>query len=48
MTPKDFSHFSCQQIVEFLNQKQKNKEKEKESKKTVMHNNFVKAIKINL
>jgi hypothetical protein len=30
MTPKDFSHLSYQQIIDFLNQKQKNMEKEKE------------------
>ena len=33
LTPKDFSHLSCQQIVEFVNQKQKNRAKEKEGKK---------------
>jgi hypothetical protein len=45
MTPKDFSHLSYQQIVEFLNQKQKNKEKEKEGTVRIL-NNFVKTIEI--
>ena len=46
MTPKDFSHLSCQQIIEFVNQKQKNKAKEKEGKETVILHNFVKATKM--